>query len=352
MPEIDNRIYYSIIIVVITMLALLVNHWIFKKIKFANQWTGPVKMILTILIAITGLVVFVSSLKLDNKQEIFQYITLIVTAGIALSSTTILGNLIAGLVNNSMGRFRLGDLIKIGEVHQGIVTKKNAFNIEIQLEDSNFITIPNLYVINNPVKLTRKTETLISTSVSLGYDVSREKIEKALKEAATAANLDKAFVYVTELGDFSVVYKIHGFLDKNSTFMSTKSQLNIHVMDKLHENNIEIVSPTFMNQRRADDKNFLPTKTVKIIEDPPPPAEGDIFDTGELSRKKEELNDDKSKLKNELQELKNSLNSNESSRNRKILKAKINEIENEINTIETEIQILESKIEEIEERAK
>jgi len=60
-----------------------------------------------------------------------------------------------------------------------------------------------------------------------------------------------------------VVYKIHGFLDDSSNFFSTSSILNSKVMDKLHERKIEIVSPTFMNQRRVDEKEFIPHNIVE-----------------------------------------------------------------------------------------
>jgi hypothetical protein len=207
---------------------------------------------------------FILTLPIDKtlKGQILGFLGIIISAGIALSSTTILGNLIAGIMNNSMNRFRNGDLIKVNEL-QGRVTRKGIFHTEIQLEDSNFITIPNLYIANHPVKLTRKTNTVISSSVSLGYDVPRDKIEAALMEAAGETGLNDPYVYITSLGDFSVVYKIHGFLNDSSNYFSTCSLLNARVMDKLHAAKIEIVSPTFMNQRRVDDKEFIPKQRVE-----------------------------------------------------------------------------------------
>lgn len=90
-------------------------------------------------------------------------------------------------MNNSMNRFRSGDLIKLGDL-QGRVTKKSIFHTETQLEGSNFVTLPNLYISSNPVKLTRKTNTVISTSVSLGYDVPRSIIEEPLSRQGKKPN--------------------------------------------------------------------------------------------------------------------------------------------------------------------
>jgi len=249
------------------IILLILNAWIFKRIKSSTSNGHITKGAISFFIVLMSVLAFILVLPIDKtlKGQILGFFGIIISAGIALSSTTVLGNMIAGIMNNSMNRFRNGDLIKIGDFH-GRVIKKSVFHTEIQLEDSNFITIPNLYIANNPVKLTRKTNTVISTSVSLGYDISRKKVEEALREAATETGLSDPYVYITSLGDFSVVYKIHGFLEDSSKYFSTSSMLNAQVMDKLHAEKIEIVSPTFMNQRRVDEKEFIPQQILKQAE--------------------------------------------------------------------------------------
>jgi small conductance mechanosensitive channel len=264
-------------------------------------------------LVLVGVLAFTLALPIDKslKGQILGFLGIIISAGIALSSTTVLGNLIAGIMNNSMKRFRNGDLIKIGDFH-GRVIKRSFFHTEIQLEDSNFTTIPNLHIANNPVKLIRKTNTVISTSVSLGYDISREKIEEALRDAAIETGLSDPYVYITSLGDFSVVYKIHGFLQDSSKYFSTTSLLNAKVMDKLHAEKIEIVSPTFMNQRRVDEKEFIQKQVVKETEPVDDKSPEDlIFDeaikSGKIELKKDYLKeiDKKQKaLKDTLKNLK------------------------------------------------
>lgn len=255
------------VVLLILIILLIFNSWIFKRIKSTASNGNITKGAISFFLVLIGVLVFILVLPIDKslKGQILGFLGIIISAGIALSSTTVLGNLIAGIMNNSMNRFRNGDLIKIGDLH-GRVIKKSIFHTEIQLEDSNFITVPNLYIANNPVKLIRKTNTVISTSVSLGYDISRENIEKALKDAAISAGLSDPYVYITSLDDFSVVYKIHGFLEDSSKYFSTSSLLNAKVMDKLHDEKIEIVSPTFMNQRRVDEKEFIPKQVIKIKE--------------------------------------------------------------------------------------
>lgn len=296
------------------IILLILNSWIFKKIKSTISDGNITKRAISFFLILVGVLVFILVLPIDKslKGQILGFFGIIISAGIALSSTTVLGNLLAGIMNNSTNRFRNGDLIKIGDFH-GRVIKKSIFNTEIQLEDSNFITIPNLYIVNNPVKLIRKTNTVISTSVSLGYNISRDKIEKALRDAAIAAGLSDPYMYITGLGDFSVVYKIHGFLEDSSKYFSTNSLLNAKVMDKLNEEKIEIVSPTFMNQRRVDDKEFIPIQVIKKTDsiDEKSPEEL-IFDEAIKSEKLElkkdylkEIDKKQEILKDKLKDLKN-----------------------------------------------
>lgn len=256
------------IVVLAVVFFIFLNSWVFNRSKSLSFGGNVARRTITFVISLVGILAFILTLPIDKgiKGQILSFLGIVISAGIALSSTTVLGNLIAGIMNNSMNRFRNGDLIRVNDL-QGRVTRRSAFHTEIQLEDSNFMTIPNLYIASNPVKLTRKVNTVISTTVSLGYDVPRSRIEAALKEAATAAGLTDPYVYITQLGDYSVTYKIHGFLKDAKKFFSVNSLLNAKVLDVLHEQEIEIVSPSFMNQRRVDDQWFIPPTLVQPQEE-------------------------------------------------------------------------------------
>ena len=297
------------IVLLALVLFILINSWIFQRMKTVSSGKTVTKRTITFVIVLVGILAFILTLPIQQsvKGQILSFLGIIISAGIALSSTTVLGNLIAGIMNNSMNRFRNGDLIRINEL-QGRVTRKSAFHTEIQLEDSNFMTIPNLYIASNPVKLTRKVNTVISTTVSLGYDVPRSRIEEALKEAATAAGLTDPYVYITQLGDYSVVYKIHGFLKDARKFFSANSLLNAKVLDVLHEKEIEIVSPSFMNQRRVENQRFIPPTIVKAPEEEQGDSPEDlIFTEANEAEKIENKKDYISRIDTKKEELKERL---------------------------------------------
>ena len=328
------------IILALLIAAMLLNNWFFKRLKSPTKSYQVTKNSIAAFFFLAGALGFILTLPItqEAKGQILSFLGIVVSAGIALSSTTILGNLIAGIMNNSMKRFGNGDLIEVGEL-QGRVVKRSVFHTELQLEDSNFVTIPNLHIASNPVKLTRKANTVISTTVSLGYDISRTQIEAALKEAALETGLRDPYVYIMELGDFSVVYKIHGFLKDSNLFFSTSSLLNAKVMDVLHKKKIEIVSPTFMNQRRADDITFIPKqennkKPEKEEKTPEELIFNEALEAGEIEKKKNNL----VKLEDRKQELQKKLKEEKDDNQKEVIKAAIKRIENLKTEIEAHIK--------------
>jgi small-conductance mechanosensitive channel len=159
----------------------------------------------------------------------------------------------AGFMLRALRNFRPGDFIEVGD-HFGRVSDRGLFHVEIQHEDRDLTTLPNLYLITNPVKVSRSTGTIVSADVSLGYDVSRRKIEKLLIEAGGKAGLKEPFVQVIELGDFSVTYRASGMLEETREIISARSLLRQMMLDSLHEGGVEIVSPTFMNTRALSER--------------------------------------------------------------------------------------------------
>ena len=67
------------------------------------------------------------------------------------------------------------------------MTKRRLFHLQIQTPDRDLQTIPNLFVVSNPYKVIKQDGTIISCTVSLGYDVGHQEIEEAMITAALAA---------------------------------------------------------------------------------------------------------------------------------------------------------------------
>lgn len=220
-----------------------------------------------VVVSFTGflLVVFALPISGETKQIIVSAVGIIVGATVALSSTTFVSNGMSGIMLRLVRPFSVGDYIRSGDIF-GRVSGKSLLYTQVQSIDRDIITIPNLKLMSNPLTTILSSGTIISTTVSLGYDIPHESIEKAMLEAAKKSGLEDPFVYILELGDFSVTYKVGGLLKNVSSLLTDKSNFNKAVMDSLHESQIEIVSPTFMNQRVLSEKRVFIPPDVKEIE--------------------------------------------------------------------------------------
>jgi small-conductance mechanosensitive channel len=86
-------------------------------------------------------------------------------------------------------------------------------------------------------------------------------------------------VQVRELGDFSITYRVAGLLEDIQSLISARSALRIAMLDALHAEDIEIVSPNFMNTRTVTaEKKFVPSPSGKRSQLLQPSAEQVAFD--------------------------------------------------------------------------
>ena len=253
--------FFTLLIVVLVYYAV---DWVMKKSARGKSDWGLIRSIVLFAIILIGAIAMILALPMSEatRGNISSLIGIVISAVFALSSATFIGNGLAGVLLRTINNFRPGDFIHTKE-HFGRVTERSLFHTEIQTENRDLITIPNLFLATNPVRTTRSSGTFISATCSLGYDVNRVKIEKALVKATETAGLKDGFVRITDLGDYSVVYKVFGLLGDVKTLISSESRLNGCVLDALHEVGIEIVSPSFMNQRQVADTVFIPKKVKK-----------------------------------------------------------------------------------------
>jgi hypothetical protein len=242
-----------------------------------------IQQIIFVVILVTGIlfIIFTLPITVEDKNLILTFVGLIIGAIITFSSTTFVANAMAGIMLRLINPFRVGDYIKIDGTF-GRVTEMYFLHTQVQSMDRDLITIPNIKLVSNPLKTIRSSGTIITTTVSLGYDISRKEIEKGLLKAAEITGLENSFVHVEKLGDFSITYKVGGLLKDIESLITARSDFKKNVMDTLHDSKIEIVSPTYMNQRVfSEDYVCLPPKEPKhdIIEiEPEIKTEEIIFD--------------------------------------------------------------------------
>lgn len=230
------------------LVSLLVIAGVRKYILSLPERGGYQGQLLIFFVVTLGLLALLIALPLEEsvRKDVFQLVGLVLSAAVALSSTTFLGNLIAGGMLRTIRHFELGDWVRV-EGHFGRVTERGLLHTEIQTEDRDLTTLPNLLLATHPVKVVRRSGTIISAVVGIGYDVPHARVETSLLRAAAIIELEDAFVAVMELGDYAVTYRVAGKLSEVDRLISRRSKLRRAMLDALHEDEIEIMSPSFMN---------------------------------------------------------------------------------------------------------
>jgi small-conductance mechanosensitive channel len=263
-----------------------------------------------ILLSLGGLLIVIGTLEDTLRGDVLKLLGVLLSAAIAFSSATLVSNAMSGLMLRAQRHFRSGDYIEVGD-HYGGVVERGLFSTEIQNELRDRVLLPNSFLTTHPVTVINSQGTLIQAEVSLGYDVPREEVKSSLVTAAEATGLKEPFVEILALGDFSVSYRVVGLYTKKlRDLLTARSELKARVLDALHDAEIEIVSPTFMNQRLlAPGRDFIPAAAARPPEPEPAEAPGKTrFDQAEeegsvedwrqrLSRCSEEVDDLEKRLR-------------------------------------------------------
>lgn len=300
-----------LLILVLVIAVISVINWLYKRPVAARADQRFKQQVITLACLLTGLVltILVMPVEESTRNQLLALLGLILTAIITLSSTTFVANMMASLMLRSVNSFRPGDFIRVGEQF-GRVTERGLFHTEIQTEDRDLTTLPNLYLVTHPVSVLHSNGTVVSASVSLGYDNPTGEVESLLIDAAEKAQLRDPFVHVLELGDYAVTYRVAGFLEETKQLLTVRSQLRKNMISGLHAGGVEIVSPQFVNQRRLGaDSVVLPAVSEEHLSPDSGNGRADIpeeqlFDKAERAEKMEELHAELEQLQQEIADLK------------------------------------------------
>lgn len=273
---------------------LLADRVLIKPGSLRQEQILP-RLLTMILLSIAGLIVVIVALPVDDtvltdqtKSNLITLVGLSITAVVTLSSTTLAANGMAGLMLRGVGSFRAGDFVRVGEQF-GRVSERGLFHVEIQTEDRDLVTLPNMYLATNPVRVVRSSGTVVSAEVGLGYDQPHGRISELLKRAAEDAGLEDPFVWILELQDHAVRYRVSGMLGEVKTLVSVRSKLHGAVLDTLHGAGVEIVSPGFVFQRRTDLQQRVVPRPVRAVTSPEEDPESKVFDKAENAEQRDEM---------------------------------------------------------------
>jgi small-conductance mechanosensitive channel len=261
-----------IVIVTITRYLLMFLKYLSKELETENlhlpgfypDWSKPTYNIVKILILAFMFVVIFPYLP-GSDSAVFKGVSVFLGLVFSLGSTSIIGNLMAGLVITYMRPFRLGDHIKVGET-MGIVVEKTAFATRVRTLKKEYITVPNSNILSSNVINYSNSELqgglVIHTTVTIGYDVPWRQVQQILINAAKkTANLNleiAPFVLQTSLDDFYVAYQLNAHTNEPNKQPTILNELHQNIQDGFKEANIEILSPHYRAERDGNPLTIPP----------------------------------------------------------------------------------------------
>lgn len=229
-----------------------------EKLKitgFYPDWAQPTFNIIRFLLYAFMIAMIYPYLPGSNSG-VFQGISVFVGLIISLGSSTVIGNIIAGLVITYMRPFKLGDRIKLNDT-TGNVIEKTPFVTRLRTPKNEVVTIPNAFIMSshtvNYSASARQFGLIIHTTVTIGYDVPWRQVHQLLINAArsTTGVLEhpKPFVLETELQDYYPCYQINAYIKDADQLAQITSDLHQNIQDIFNQAGVEIMSPHYFAGR-------------------------------------------------------------------------------------------------------
>lgn len=195
-----------------------------------------------------------------SSSPIFQGVSVFVGLILSLGSTSVIGNLMAGLVITYMRPFKVGDQIKLNDT-TGNVIEKTPLVTRIKTPKNEVVTIPNSFIMSsqtvNYTKSASNYGLILHTKIAVGYEVHWKEIHKLLIEAAhrTEGVLKHPapFVLEVELADSYCQYQINAYTRDSLKMAKMYSDLHQNVIDVFNEAGVEMLAPLYYAHRNGKD---------------------------------------------------------------------------------------------------
>lgn len=246
----------------VRMVRYLANEIESERLKitgFYADWAMPTYHIVRFLLYAFMIAMIYPYLP-GSKNGVFQGISVFVGLIVSLGSTTVIGNIIAGLVITYMRPFKLGDRIKLNDT-TGNVIEKTPLVTRIRTPKNEVITIPNSFIMSshtvNFSQSAREFGLIIHSEVTIGYDAPWRQVHQLLIDAAlnTPGVIDdpKPFVLETSLSDWYPVYQVNAYIKEADRLAQIYSDLHQNIQDRFNEAGVEIMSPHYMAMRDGNE---------------------------------------------------------------------------------------------------
>jgi small-conductance mechanosensitive channel len=169
---------------------------------------------------------------------------------IGFASMNTIGNAIAGLIVMTSKPFKIGDRILFNEQFADVVAIDLIYT-RMKTLDHVMISIPNQQLLTTEIdNYGKKNVVRRNCSITVGYELNSEQVEKVLLEAATMVEgvlkEPRPYVLVTSLLNFSVEYTLYVFISQIKMLPIIDSNLRRTVLDVCRKHGIDLTTPNLI----------------------------------------------------------------------------------------------------------
>jgi small-conductance mechanosensitive channel len=248
-----------VVIVALTHYLIKVSHMLARGIQaglvsipgFHPDWAKPTASIVTVLLAMFGLVVAFPYLP-GGDSPAFKGVSIFFGVLLSLGSGSAMGNAISGIILTYMRPYREGDRVRISDT-VGDIIEKSILVTRVRTIKNVEIIIPNSMILSahilNYSAQAKDSGLILHTTVTIGYDAPWRRVHElliaaALKTPGILAH-PKPFVFQTALNDFNVSYEINAYTDRPNDMQQIYSDLHQNIQDEFNQGGVEIMSPNY-----------------------------------------------------------------------------------------------------------
>lgn len=226
---------------------------------FYSDWAMPTFHIVRIILYVFMFILIFPHLP-GAESKAFQGVSVFLGILFSLGSTSIIANIVSGIVITYMRPFKVGDRIRMGEF-LGNVIEKTPLVTRIKTPKNEIITIPNGTIMSaqtiNYTSSASEYGLILYTTITVNYDIPWRRVHELLIEAGLATpNVltdPKPFVLQIALDDFYVEYQINIYTKMANEMSGIYSKLNENIQDIFIREGIELLSPHYRAQRDGSD---------------------------------------------------------------------------------------------------
>ena len=256
--KLPDLIFLAILVWVVRIILRMIRRF-FEAVEqgriqlpnFDQEWAAPTYKLVRPMVIAFAIVVGYPYIP-GSGSEAFKGVSLFLGIVFSLGSSSFIANMIAGYSMTYRRAFKIGDLVRIGEV-MGVVSAVRLQVTHVRTIKNEEVVMPNSEIMNTHVtnfsSLAQSSGLVLHTTVGIGYETPWRQVEAMLLEAARRTpdlmTDPPPFVFHLQLGDFCVTYELNVYCRDPLKMRAIYTDLHRHILDVFNEYGVQIMTPAY-----------------------------------------------------------------------------------------------------------